>query len=360
MPNVIYNNDLRYPGPPEYPASEGILGLPTQTELDGYPRMFTWGELKEIIQGGQLERLMRNKEMQWKYDQWSAEIRIQYGSTENYLNQARLPFRSQRLPETDNITRPSLGRDIENTSNIHSRSSVNRAILNSGTMTSSPTSFVSLSALGKLKNETVNGLGDTGKESKDDKKAIFLTFKEEEGLDPEKYAVVPNDWPYCVPYGVRHFCVWSRVPIAHPKLVNYSSEDWDKIEEQGLGGFTGVTPVFPHSKEFFTADSSGCQPPGRSLQTSAKDNDWYAIDVAHGGYEMQRWAGVQYESNGGTEVGKMIRGLWDERGWECLWFVNPLRLQSVPGFDHFHVFARRKSPEEIDAAEKAESFRSGR
>lgn len=32
-------------------------------------------------------------------------------------------------------------------------------------------------------------------------------------------------------------------------------------------------------------------------------------------------------------------------------FVNPPRLQSVPGFSHFHVFARRKTPEEIDAAE---------
>jgi len=29
------------------------------------------------------------------------------------------------------------------------------------------------------------------------------------------------------------------------------------------------------------------------------------------------------------------------------------RLQSVPGFSHFHVFARRKTPEEIDAAEAA-------
>jgi hypothetical protein len=29
------------------------------------------------------------------------------------------------------------------------------------------------------------------------------------------------------------------------------------------------------------------------------------------------------------------------------------RLQSIPGFSHFHVFARRKTPEEIDAAEAA-------
>ena len=39
---------------------------------------------------------------------------------------------------------------------------------------------------------------------------VYLKW-EENGLDGEKYAVLPNDWPYNVPYGVRHFCVWSRV-----------------------------------------------------------------------------------------------------------------------------------------------------
>jgi hypothetical protein len=38
---------------------------------------------------------------------------------------------------------------------------------------------------------------------------VFLRW--EGDLDPEKFAVLPNDWPYCVPYGVRHYCVWSRV-----------------------------------------------------------------------------------------------------------------------------------------------------
>lgn len=46
---------------------------------------------------------------------------------------------------------------------------------------------------------------------------------------------------------------------------------------------------------------------------------WYAADVAYAGAEMRRWAGVGYESKGGEEVGKMVRGLWDPKGWECLW-----------------------------------------
>jgi hypothetical protein len=43
--------------------------------------MFTWGELKGIIQSGELEQLMRNKEMQARYDIWSAGIKKEYGST---------------------------------------------------------------------------------------------------------------------------------------------------------------------------------------------------------------------------------------------------------------------------------------
>lgn len=49
MDQVIYNNDTRYPGPAAHPPPEYIHGIPTRAELDAYPRMFTWGELKEIV-----------------------------------------------------------------------------------------------------------------------------------------------------------------------------------------------------------------------------------------------------------------------------------------------------------------------
>lgn len=54
-----------------------------------------------------------------------------------------------------------------------------------------------------------------------------------------------------------------------------------------------------------------------------QERDWYAADVAYAGEEMRKWAGVTYESKGGQEVGKMVRGLWDPRGWECLWVSTP-------------------------------------
>lgn len=184
----------------------------------------------------------------------------------------------------------------------------------------------------------------------EDEHDVYLTYDPARGLDHSKYAVLPNDWPYCVPYGVRHFCVWSRVPIAHPELVGYDRAAWRHIEEEGLAGFTGVLPSFSVDN---SADSLINDGPGRSGPADPHaQGGWYAVDLEYSGAELRRWAGVEFETPGGQKVGEMVRGLWDERGWETIWFVNPARLQSVPGLAHFHVFARRKTPEEIDVSEK--------
>lgn len=49
MSEVVYCNDNRYPGPEVHPIPDFIGGTPSQAELDAQPRLFTWGELKEII-----------------------------------------------------------------------------------------------------------------------------------------------------------------------------------------------------------------------------------------------------------------------------------------------------------------------
>ena len=46
---VVYDDDDRYPGPTIHPPPDHIQGIPTQAQLDAFPRMFTWGELKEIV-----------------------------------------------------------------------------------------------------------------------------------------------------------------------------------------------------------------------------------------------------------------------------------------------------------------------
>lgn len=43
----------------------------------------------------------------------------------------------------------------------------------------------------------------------------YLNFKVGQELDPDLYAVLPNDWPYNVPKDVDHVVVWSKVrPVA--------------------------------------------------------------------------------------------------------------------------------------------------
>jgi hypothetical protein len=103
----------------------------------------------------------------------------------------------------------------------------------SGSSTPSSVGFVSLSSLnlvnGKLKKtrsrtSTLNN--STSHLDLDDVRSNVRDEEEEEDadggekpeylrwegwLDSDKYAVLPNDWPYNVPTGVRHYCVWSRV-----------------------------------------------------------------------------------------------------------------------------------------------------
>jgi len=153
------------------------------------------------------------------------------------------------------------------------------------------------------------------------------------------------------------------VPIAHPELVDYDPAAWARIESEGLGGFTGITPLrsfriasptsssglpSPPSEPAEPVDPSagpssspsGTTAPAVVAEASAlapeilftqdmvarqkyigriREKDWYAADIAYSGPEARRWAGVGYMAQGGQEIDKMVRGLWDERGWECLW-----------------------------------------
>lgn len=90
----------------------------------------------------------------------------------------------------------------------------------SGAGTPSSVGFVSLSSLNlleaKLKKSKSKSKYRKSKEEEEEEEGEghepeYLRYDPASGLDESKYAVLPNDWPYCVPYGVRHYCVWSRV-----------------------------------------------------------------------------------------------------------------------------------------------------
>ena len=62
--------------------------------------------------------------------------------------------------------------------------------------------------------QTASGAEENGRAGmlldEEDDQPVYLTW-DAKGLNAQKFAVLPNDWPYNVPYGVRHYCVWSRV-----------------------------------------------------------------------------------------------------------------------------------------------------
>jgi hypothetical protein len=119
----------------------------------------------------------------------------------------------------------------------------------SGTSTPSSVGFVSLSSLnlvnGKLRKtksrassleKSLSHLDLTGaSEGQRSEQANGEHAEdEEEGdlrwegwLDSEKYAVLPNDWPYNVPTGVRHYCVWSRVSFSPPSGCGLAGQSED-------------------------------------------------------------------------------------------------------------------------------------
>ncbi|GMK53531.1 hypothetical protein CspeluHIS016_0101170 [Cutaneotrichosporon spelunceum] len=436
----IWDSDTRYPAPEAFELPSFIEGVPTQAEFDAQPRLYTWGELKDVIKSGKLDRLTRNKQLQFVYEGWMKKQQDTWGTTENYLINARLPWgeaNRNRLgaetgpeptydqrtvlshPEVDLVpsTRPrDDGAALKHRRVISSESGaggvavVQRALriapgfggvsprtttempggfaaaaagcsrvataassgvshAGSGVSTPNSVAYVDLDSvlpkvnkrLEKARRREQGLMSDDGTPSpeeaeEEDDLDIYLKYDPSAGLDGTKYALLPNDWPYCVPYGVRHYCVWSRVPIAHPVLVNYDRGAWEKIEAEGLGGFTGVIPAFPPTRKQLPTPSPSPddeeKPVGRSGPSEAGEGGWYAVDVGYAGPEVKRWSGVEYEAAGGHEVANMVRGLFDPRGWETIFFVNPPRLQSVPGYAHFHIFARRKTPTEIDISEK--------
>ncbi|KAG8829469.1 hypothetical protein FRC18_009303, partial [Serendipita sp. 400] len=129
---------------------------------------------------------------------------------------------------------------------------------------------------------------------------------------PEEYVkVIPNDWPYSVPLDVSHFVIWSRVPAI--SSANIPLAIYARVKEDGLWGFTGS------EGQEEAIPTVGVEP---KAPMSESEKEFFAQAC--------------------REFEIFVKREWSEDEWECAWFVNPPRLQSVPGLAHIHVFARKK------------------
>ncbi|KAJ3533542.1 hypothetical protein NMY22_g7293 [Coprinellus aureogranulatus] len=142
---------------------------------------------------------------------------------------------------------------------------------------------------------------------------------------PEYLSIIQNDWPYSVPADVEHTLIWTKVPIYHPDLVDPKVKA--RIDQDGLWGFTGKASPPPSPSAL-----PECLP---ALAEWGITLD--KMIVSEKGTEEEE----ALVKKAGEKVHEFVKTRWNEDIWETAWFVNPPRLQSVPGLAHIHVFARR-------------------
>ncbi|KAN0087415.1 Protein of unknown function (DUF3605) domain containing protein [Tylopilus felleus] len=155
-------------------------------------------------------------------------------------------------------------------------------------------------------------------------------FKADIPVNSELICIIQNDWPYSVPPEIEHSLIWTQVPIFHPILIPPAIEA--RVQQDGFWGFTG------------SADTAKSLPSLESCLPAL--SDWgVTMDMlvrSPGGSEVEE----AMVKNAGKEVHEFVKRRWKENQWETAWFVNPPRLQSIPGLAHIHVFARKKTTEE--------------
>ncbi|TFK27648.1 hypothetical protein FA15DRAFT_585873 [Coprinopsis marcescibilis] len=244
---------------------------PTKQELiEHYPANFTWHQLKLFTNSGDLGLLKRHIELQKRYNTWSAGVVEKYGSVPNYLITHRLQWGK---PDTLSLFKSEIiDEPPANTEDLP------------------PTPYFSV--------ET----------------------------PPQYISIIQNDWPYSIPPDVEHTVIWTKVPIYHPDLVHESIKD--RIEQDGLWGFTGLESPPPSPSELPSHIDSLAEW-GITLDKM--------IVSPKGTAEVQALV-----ETAGREVSNFVRNRWKEDVWETAWFVNPPRLQSIPSLAHIHVFARKR------------------
>jgi len=241
--------------------------------------------------------LKRSKKLQLRYMEWAKGIKAEYGSMVNYLLSHRLQW-----GKPDKLSILSSRLLVESSVNgIENGSAVSDA-------TAQTSSGEGVPPVPSLPSIPLNA------------PAYFTA-----DTPPELISIITNDWPYSVPSDIEHSLIWTRLPMTP---VDLPPSIAPRIAQDGLWGFTGTTSP----------------PPSPSLLPSCLPAlaEWgVTLDkmiVSPKGTEEEE----RLVKEAGSEIDTFIRRRWNEEDWETAWFVNPPRLQSVPGLAHIHVFARYK------------------
>jgi len=293
------NNDALPASPLSPKLAEVPLrtGPPTKEELlVHYPAKFTWAQLKTFVNSGDLGLLKRDKKLQLRYDTWAKGIKGEYGSIVGYLRDYRLQWGK---PDTLSF--------------LHSRLDDNPTTAALSATTDVESYMTQIPSEPQIPSDA----------------PLYFTAD----TPSELISIIMNDWPYSVPPDIEHSLIWTRLPIIPLDLPPSIAP---RVAQDGLWGFTGNS-VPPPSPDTLPSCLPALAEWGVTLDK---------LVVSPKGTEEEE----ELVRQAGSEIDAFVRRRWSEREWETAWFVNPPRLQSVPGLAHIHVFARHKLPEEIAGA----------
>ncbi|TFY83877.1 hypothetical protein EWM64_g130 [Hericium alpestre] len=273
-------------------------GPPTHEELlSHYPAKFTWEQLKTFVNSGDLGLLKRDRMLQRRYNEWAKGIKVGYGSMVNYLLSYRLqwgkPDKLSKLKSRLDLTPFMKSTSVENESlGGHSDGEI-----------TTPTGQLPPIPAGTKNYFTAD-------------------------ISPSLVSIIQNDWPYSVPANIEHTLIWTVLPILPPDLPPSIGP---RLHQDGLWGFTGQSPDSP--------------PPSPSLIRSCLPAlaEWGVTEDSLVRSPKGSAEDEELVRSVAAEIHNFVRARWVESDWETAWFVNPPRLQSVPGLAHIHVFARYKS-----------------
>ncbi|KIM89469.1 hypothetical protein PILCRDRAFT_813408 [Piloderma croceum F 1598] len=278
-------------------------GPPTREELLAhYPAQFTWTELKTFMNAGDLGLLKRHKALQARYNIWIKGIKQEYGSVADYMLIHRLRWGQ---PDTLSLLRSSLDQPAINRPGSQGRVSCN-GDSQKPPLNTTPEASTNDSKLPVIPADCPS----------------YFTANTPPGL----ISIIQNDWPYSVPADIEHTLIWTRLPIID--FSRFPPQIASRLRQDGLWGFTGRSspPPSPSALPLCLPSLAAWNITMDKLIRSPKGTPEED--------EMVREAG--------REVDQFVRNRWIEDEWDTAWFVNPVRIQSIPELSHIHVFARKK------------------
>ncbi|KAK0542277.1 hypothetical protein OC846_006784 [Tilletia horrida] len=180
----------------------------------------TWAHIQKVICSGNLDDLYRDPACESAYRAWSGPVKKEWGSLERFIRVVRLEWDDPVLAAAANQQNGASATPAQNgvTSNDSSGSS-------------------------SVKNGFFEDLEDEW-----------------------KVKMIPNHWPYNMPPGCKHWCVWSRRPITHisqlpvstsPTATAFSSSSSSTSPHSTANGRVApASPPTPSDTDGFAATSA--------------------------------------------------------------------------------------------------------